>query len=124
MGNGGKVVERELARGLRREGGTLEEIAGRLGVAKSSVSLWVRDVPFTPRLPQYRSGTRSQSVLHLAKLRQIEELDREGLARLGMLTDLAFLAAGTALYIGEGSKRDGMVAFANTDPMVIPFFWL
>jgi len=33
-----------------------------------------------------------------------------------MLDDDAFLAAGVALYAGEGSKTDGTVKFANTDP--------
>jgi hypothetical protein len=31
------------------------------------------------------------------------------------LSDQAFLAAGVALYAGEGAKRDGAVNFANTD---------
>ena len=39
-----------------------------------------------------------------------------------MLTDEAFLAAGVALYAGEGSKTDGKVRFANTDPAMVSFF--
>ena len=48
MGYRGKVEAREEARRLRAENLTLAEIAERLGVAKSSVSIWVRDVDFTP----------------------------------------------------------------------------
>ncbi|HWD48235.1 MAG TPA: helix-turn-helix domain-containing protein [Actinomycetota bacterium] len=48
MGHRGKLSERQQARQLRRAGLPLAEIASRLGVAKSSVSLWVRDVPFDP----------------------------------------------------------------------------
>ena len=33
---------------MRARNMTLQDIATELGVAKSSVSLWVRDVPFTP----------------------------------------------------------------------------
>ena len=42
------------------------------------------------------------------------------------MSDDAFLAAGTALYAGEGAKRDGKVTFANTDPAMMAFFcaWL
>src|SRR5205823_3116 len=60
------------------------------------------------------------------KLREIEDLDRAGMDRLGQLSDQAFLAAGTALYAGEGSKTDGEVNFANSDADMVRFFcaWL
>jgi len=48
MGYRGKLAERQQARQLRRAGLPLAEIAARLGVSKSSVSLWVRDVAFEP----------------------------------------------------------------------------
>jgi transcriptional regulator with XRE-family HTH domain len=48
MGYRGKVEEQERARVLRARNMTLQGIATALGVAKSSVSRWVRDVPFTP----------------------------------------------------------------------------
>ncbi len=48
MGYRGKLAERRHARLLRRTGLPLAEIAARLGVSKSSVSLWVRDVSFDP----------------------------------------------------------------------------
>src|SRR2546429_5663242 len=41
---------RAHARKLRAQGLDYEEIAGALGVAKSSVSLWVRDLPIPQRL--------------------------------------------------------------------------
>jgi orotate phosphoribosyltransferase-like protein len=43
MGYRGKLDERRQARRLRQAGLPLAEIAARLGVSKSSVSLWVRD---------------------------------------------------------------------------------
>jgi transposase len=44
-----KTRERELARQLRREdGASIKDIAFRVGVSKSSVSLWVRDIQLTP----------------------------------------------------------------------------
>ena len=49
MGYRGKLEEQERVRELRAQGRLLIEIATELGVAKSSVSLWVRDVPFEPR---------------------------------------------------------------------------
>lgn len=55
----------------------------------------------------------------MARLAEIEVLDKEGVARLGLLSDHAFLAAGTALYAGEGSKTEGRVVLANSDPSMV-----
>ena len=92
---------------------------------KSSVSLWVRDVPFTPSKRRYGPQRRPHPA-HTAKLRQIEDLNALGAQRIGTLGEQAFLVAGVALYAGEGSKRDGLVSFANTDPRMVVFFcaWL
>jgi hypothetical protein len=125
MGYRGKVKEQEQARALRAEGKTLAEIAQILSVSKSSASLWVRDVPFTAS-PRRHGPHRRPHPAHLAKLRQIEELNLQGIERLAQLGEQAFLAAGTALYAGEGSKSDGEINFANSDPEMVRFFcaWL
>ena len=125
MGYRGKMREREEARRLRAEGKTLLEIATTLNVAKSSASIWVRDVPFQPS-PRRTGAHRRRHPFHDAKIRRIEELNVIGRHVIGVLSDDAFLAAGVALYAGEGSKRDGAVRFANTDPAMIHFFckWL
>jgi transcriptional regulator with XRE-family HTH domain len=121
MGYRGKVEAQEHAREMRARNMTLQDIATELGVAKSSVSLWVRDVPFTPS--KRRTGPqRRPHPAHEAKLAQIATLDAEGVERIGILSDAAFLAAGVALYAGEGTKRDGAVRFANTDPTMVQFF--
>ena len=108
MGYAGKVTEQRRARELRAVSWTLQDIATELGVSKSSVSLWVRDVEFVPR-PRNR-GHRSMKPhpLHVAKLAEIERCRREVL--------------GLALYAGEGSKRGGEVRFANSDPRMIVVF--
>jgi hypothetical protein len=125
MGYRGKVEQQEQARAMRARNMTLHDIATELGVSKSSVSLWVRDVPFTPS--KRRTGPQKRShPLREAKLAQIAALNAEGLDRIGTLTDDSFFAAGVALYAGEGSKTDGAVKFANTDPAMVSFFcaWL
>jgi hypothetical protein len=121
MGYRGKVKEQEKARALRAQNRTLADIARTLGVSKSSVSLWVRDVPFTPTLA-LRGPHRRPHPAHEAKLRQIEDLNREGVMRMGTLSPQAFFVAGVALYAGEGAKADGLVKFANSDPDMVRFF--
>src|SRR6266511_4730293 len=125
VGYRGKVELQEQARVLRARGKTLAQIADALGVAKSSVSLWVRDVPFTPS-PRRHGPHRRPHPAHEAKLRQIEALNRAGKERIGILGEEAFFVAGLALYAGEGGKTDGLVRFANSDPEMVRFFcaWL
>jgi len=108
---------------LRAGGRTMLDIANELGVAKSSVSLWVRDVPFEPRARRTPVDRRPHPQ-HVAKVAEIAECDRIGLERIGRLSDEAFLAAGAALYAGEGAK--GSLLFANTNADMVAFFcaWL
>jgi predicted transcriptional regulator len=106
MGYRGKVEEQEEARRLRAQHLTLADIASKLGVAKSSVSLWVRDVPFTPSARRY-GPQRRPNRLRDARLREIEALDAQGRERIGTLSEEAFLVAGVALYAGEGARRIG-----------------
>ncbi|MGH9271656.1 MAG: hypothetical protein ACRDZ2_10335 [Ilumatobacteraceae bacterium] len=125
MGYGGKLVEQQRARELRAEAWTLQDIATELGVAKSSVSLWVRDVDFVPNARR-RTRRPKPSSLHLRKLAEIERCQTEGAERVGTLSDREFLVLGLALYAGEGGKTDGSVRFANSDPQMIWVFltWL
>lgn len=130
MGYRGKVVEQERARALRHQAWTLNEIARELAVAKSSVSLWVRNIPFdeSTRAARARANrnhgaqNRGPNKLALAKQAEMTRLLTEGHTRIGSLSERDLLIAGTALYAGEGSKTDGMVAFANSDPRMIALF--
>ncbi len=121
MGNGGKVREQHRARELRAEAWTLVEIAEELGVSKSSVSVWVRDVDFEPR-PRRTARKRGPNKLERAKAAEIERCRVDGIARIGELTDREFLMAGLGLYAGDGAKMGGMVSFANSNPGLIAVF--
>lgn len=118
MGYRGKLEEQEEARRLRSSGMTMPDIASRLGVSRSSVSLWTRDVPFAAgaRRSLVRAGPNR---LQQAKAAEIAATAAEGITRIGPLTDRDLLVAGTALYAGEGSKADGRVKLANSDPKMI-----
>jgi hypothetical protein len=126
MGYRGKLAERERARRLRATGLPMAEIAARLGVSRSSVSLWARDVPFEPRQRDPRGRRRAPNALQRRKRAEIDRLLAEGRDRVGRLSEREFLLAGVALYAGEGSKRDGNVSFANSDWRMVAFYcsWL
>jgi AraC-like DNA-binding protein len=126
MGYRGKLAERQQARLLRGTGLPLAEIAARLGVSKSSVSLWVRDVEFEP-IPRVTRGRRREpNALQRRRQAEVDRLLAEGRARIGRLSEREFLVAGVALYAGEGSKGDGTVRFVNSDARMVVFFctWL
>ena len=126
MGYGGKVREQLRARELRAEAWTLQDIATELGVSKSSVSLWVRDVEFTPRPRNRGHGSMKPHPMHVRRLEEIDRCHREGMELIGQLSEREFLVLGLALYAGEGGKTDGEVRFANSDPRMIFVFitWL
>jgi hypothetical protein len=126
MGYRGKLATQQQARRLRRTGLPLAEIAASLGVAKSSVSLWVRDVEFTPLPRPPRGRRRAPNALQRRKQAEVDRLVEEGRVRVGRLSEREFLVAGVALYAGEGAKSDGRVRFVNSDPRMVVFFcaWL
>jgi hypothetical protein len=134
VGYRGKLAEREQARELRAQAWTINEIVAEFHVSKSSVSVWVRDVEFDEATRAVRAGAnrrrgaqrRGPNRPQRRKQADVERLLAEGIERIGDLSDRDLLIAGTALYAGEGSKGDGAVKFANSDPRMILLFctWL
>ena len=71
-----KHVEKEAARKFRSQGKSLTEIVTLLKVSKSSVSLWIRDVPVPEQFTQaFRNKIRKEkeTVKDLAKQKRLEE---------------------------------------------------
>jgi predicted transcriptional regulator len=126
VGYRGKVQEQEEARGLRATGMTMPDIAEQLGVSRSSVSLWTREVVIPASLVGRRQLGPRRNRLHDAKVAEIERLQAEGVEHIGRLSEREFLVAGAALYAGEGTKAGNKICFANSDPRMIAFFcaWL
>ena len=126
MGNGGKHLERHRARELRAEAWTLQEIADELGVSKGSVSVWVRDVEFVPKPRNRGHASHEPHPLHVRKLAEIERCRVEADALIGRLSSRDLTMFCLALYAGEGSKTEGAVSLANTDPILVGLFvrWL
>ncbi|MFG2927924.1 hypothetical protein [Streptomyces achromogenes] len=126
---------RDRARELRLQGWTYDRIQLELGCAKSSISLWVRDLPRPERrdpAEQARLASRKRWEHELA-VRDEERRATKKAAReeIGELSDRDLFIAGVALYWAEGSKdkphaRRERVAFVNSDPDMIRLFlaWL
>jgi transcriptional regulator with XRE-family HTH domain len=114
---------REKARQLRREEKlTIDEIAERLGVSRTTVFFWVGDLPRPKRcITRGGSGRALGNKQMQAKYRRLrEEAYQEGLACFKeMLLEDGFIEFVT-LFIAEGYKRNrNVVSVANSDPAVI-----
>lgn len=128
------VFKKQKAVALRRLGLSLGEIAKKVSVSKSTVSLWSRDVLLTRRqlrvleqkMIQGRIAGRIKAAEfnHKKKIDTIKQYNEDGIQNVGKLTHKELLIAGIALYWGEGSKTDKL-SFVNSDPSLIMFmyFW-
>lgn len=124
-----KTRERELARALRRnEGASIKDIARRVGVSVSSVSVWVRDIELTAEqhaalqlrnvaYNRQMSGTWKQAAHRRAERISYQEEGRES----GRTGDPLYVA-GCMLYWSEGAKHRNALRFTNSDPEMIRFF--
>jgi hypothetical protein len=128
-------AKRELqtrARHLRRAGHTYDEIVTQLGVSKSSVSLWVRDLPRPPRKSHPRHMAEARWAPHRARMRAQRAETKLAAARaIGTMTDRELFLVGIGLYWAEGSKSKPYrpterVVFVNSDPDMIQVYlaWL
>ncbi|MFD5324613.1 hypothetical protein [Streptomyces sp. NPDC127092] len=126
---------RARARELRLEGKTYDQIQVELGCSKSSISLWVRDLPKPERRDpseQAKIAARKRWEHELAVRDAVRQETKQSAAlEIGSMTERELLVAGTALYWAEGAKdksysRRENVLFVNSDPGVIRLYlaWL
>ncbi len=125
---------RAKARELRAQGLAYSQISAALGVSRSSVSLWVRDLPKPARLT-YEECRRRQNAAVTAYW-TTERLRREAaresaraLSRdlIGPVTDRDLLIAGVVAYWCEGAKskpqrRAERLSFINGDPGLVRLY--
>ena len=123
-----KLDEKKKAIQMREQGESIKVIAHKIGVAVSSVSLWVRDIQLT-------SGQRERLTL---RGYSVDAIEKRRLVRIGRtrqrrqdLMDTAgkmirnisrrdLWLIGVALYWGEGGKAyHGAARISNSDPAVI-----
>ena len=123
--------EQIKARELRRIGYSLDEISSKLKVAKSSVSVWVRDIELSDKAKKRLVGKikLGQIVSAENKKRKIREtLDKykaEALKEINV-SDLDKFSARlicSLIYYCEGNKNvyNG-VGFTNSDPNLVKTF--
>jgi AcrR family transcriptional regulator len=110
---------RDKARSLRTERHlSIVEIAARLGLPKTTVYHWVRDLPLArERRSPGLAGTRAMQ----RKYRLIrEQAYAEGVQEFDRLAMDPTFRDFVCLYMAEGSKRSrNVVAIGNSDPSIV-----
>ncbi|MFF7600466.1 hypothetical protein [Streptomyces mirabilis] len=127
---------RDKARELRLQGWTYDRIQVELGCSKSSISLWVRDLPTPERKKRTReeaSAIAKRGWEVTLRLREEERQQTKQVAagEIGRMSGRELFLVGVGLYWAEGSKdkpydRRENVTFVNSDPGMIQVFlaWL
>ncbi|MET9698108.1 hypothetical protein ABZY31_14450 [Streptomyces sp. NPDC006529] len=127
---------RVKARALRLEGMTYERIQRELGCSKSSISLWVRDLPKPERrkkpvgtdMVRAQQGRREAHERRKAEYAATRRAARE---QIGAVSDRELFILGVGLYWAEGGKTkphrpQPQFTFTNSDPDMVRTFlaWL
>ena len=112
---------REKARQMRTEKKlTIDQIAERLALPRSTIYYWVRDTPISPT-PARKLTQRRAAAATSRKHRYLrEEAYREGRAEFARLCLVPTFRDFVTLYIAEGFKRTRhVVSIGNSDPAVL-----
>lgn len=132
-----KKVEKLKALALRRQGETYNEILEKVPVAKSTLSLWLRETKLSKaqvqkltakkRAAQQRGGDRRREM----RTNEISEINMQCKKDIISLSKRELFLIGVVLYWAEGAKRSGnrpgvLIDFANSDPEMVSLFtkWL
>jgi transcriptional regulator with XRE-family HTH domain len=112
---------RERARELRTTKGlSLNEIAERLALPKTTVYYWIKGLPLGRKRrasPGRRKGNRAMC----AKYKQLrDDAYARGLVEYDELVLVPTFRDFVVLYIAEGYKRDrNVVSISNSDPLIV-----
>lgn len=118
---------------MRKTGATYTEIKENLKVSKSSLSLWLRDMPLTKaRMEEVRGKNprrieRFRETMKAKKDARLNTVRQKAKRKIASLSDRELFLAGLFLYWGEGGKTQPVyVTLSNTDPAMLLFFikWL
>lgn len=131
MIGGRKPTLFEKAVVFRKNGYSFGMIREELGVAKGTLSFWLRDIPIEKisRKAQQRvksARVKSSQTKQLKQSREIREMREKGIKEVEEISKRKFWLAGVALYWAEGAKAFENVALTNADPETIRFYikWL
>ncbi len=124
-----KKDKREEARRLRQEQGlAITDICKQWGVAKSSVSMWIRDIILTE---EQKAALHKQHYAYWAQTRGAHTNAIKGRERRVVYQEEgrkkaregnSLHLAGCMLYWGEGAKNRNSLKMSNSDTGMLAFY--
>lgn len=118
-----KIYVKSEALKLREAGHSYNYISQIVRVSKSTLSLWLADIPYIPnqetieRIGKARAA--SGQVKSKIKRESIAAARKEAEKELGNISRRDLFMLGLGLYIGEGAKSTQTICIANSNPAVI-----
>ena len=119
------VQEKQRVIELRKKGYSYRDIMQEVDAAKSSISLWLQNLPLTRDEKKHlklrkdhnisRGKIRAGAALHQRRLERDKVLLAETRVEFEKNIRDPFYFVGIALYWAEGTKRSGSFAFTNSD---------
>lgn len=128
------IAKKEAAIKLRKKGKSIRDIENILGVARSTLSGWLRDVKLSEKhkkqLHERWLAALGQARVKAAEVHKAERMERiaqvkkeaeEFVSRLKLNRKLGEVIF-SIFYLAEGTKTEGSVRIANSDPVVLLAF--
>jgi len=108
---------------LRLEGWSYNIISQRLGIPKSTLSSWLKSLPYKPNdevIKRMKNGPLNSAIIrNHNRLIATEIIRKKAFNEIGKLSKRDLMMLGIGVYIGEGSKLYEQVRIINSDPNVI-----
>ncbi len=126
--------KKDTAIKYRKNGTSIRDIEKRLGIPRSTLSGWLRDILLTKEQNEKLSSNWNNALVHARKkaviwhntqkekrVRAAENLALLSLSNLNTTNISVIELALAMLYLGEGGKGE-QTAMGNSDPVILKFF--
>lgn len=128
-----KHIEYGHAVELRRRGFSYNEILSQVPVAKSTLSLWLKDLPLTSDEENYLK-VRTDRNISRGRIKAASELRKNRIKRekivyvnakeeFSQFRNEHLFLLGVMLYWAEGSSKHPMFQFTNSNPTLVRFMY-
>lgn len=114
---------KEKAIAYRKRGYSYSMISHKLGLAKSTLSDWLKEVPYRPNkatIKRIKLGPMQSGIqAHKKRIKNILEIKASAKKEIGKLTKRDLWMLGIGLYWGEGTKLQEASEISNSDPAIV-----
>lgn len=108
---------------LRKSGYSYSYIQKKIGVSKSTLSVWLSDIPYKRNQETLKKITRARLLANEAqrakKRKSLSDAKELAVKDIGKFTKRDLFMLGIGIYIGEGAKTAHVIRVVNSDPNIV-----